>query len=313
MSTRKGAAKKAAAPKAITRSAAITLLKDERSKAAKSRSGKGQIFSARWVAVGDEKSGPRVMHKALRFQVRKHLKGGVMAYNPEDHGYLGVYEMCNRTRAIKLYQEAAGHRLAELRPELETARAAAEVTAGPLAGLAEAAHQATLALGSAEALSYATKKAKTDAERPLKATKKTADRDLKNATEASERATRKHEKLAGKVAAEELKISDHAAALTAEITARIERLTEKHGSATEDGERADLAAKIEAEREMLADPVKSLMARYRLLNLNGLIALRIRGKDYTITTPPVPAIPENPADIEEADEDVKSDGKLIEA
>lgn len=275
----------------ITRSEAIVMLHDLRGKAAASRFGDGQMFRVTFVARGDEKTPPYLRNMVCRYQVTQHLSGGLQGYAPDEHALIGVYEMTTRARALKLFKGKAAHEVAELTPQVASAEQTASQAESMVPAAEEAARQAESNLSTASAATYATKKSQTDAERPLKAAKKDADKALKAAREAAEKARKNANKLAAKLADSRLAQSNPEESLTSTISARIERLTGERDAATDDGERSAIQKKIDREQAYVSDPVKSLLRRYREINLLGVTGLKIKGQVYAVTTPPVPALP----------------------
>lgn len=237
----------------ITRSAAIAKLR---------QLPPTEIAGVIFVARGDEKTGPYLCNMSFRTVVRKHLKGGRRPYNPADHGLMGVFEVMNLATALRQYRDGAERDIERLEPQV-----------GP----------AETALREAEAALA------------LKQTKK-------NQTAVRVKRT-KLETLRAKLAHARLKLSDHVQALRAEIEQRIENRTaeiELLELAIGDGQ-GDVAAdqakleetrdRLAKEQEYLADPIQSLLNRYRMINLTGLVSLTIGGTTYSITTPPMPPIP----------------------
>lgn len=275
----------------ISRSEAIDKLKDLRQQAAASRFGDGQMFRVTFVTRGDEKTPPYLRNMVCRYQVTQHLSGGQQGYTPDDHALIGVYEMTTRARALKLFTGKAGHEVAELTPQAVTSEEAAREAESKVPASEEAARVAESALSSASSATYATKKAKEDAERPLKAAKKDADKALKSAREAAEKARKNADKLAAKLADAKLAKEKPLESLTATISARIERLTGERDAATDGEQREAIQKKIDREQAFLSDPVKSLLRRYREINLLGVTELKVKGQVYMVTTPPVPALP----------------------
>jgi hypothetical protein len=274
-------------PERITRTRAIALLKDLREHEPHA------MFSAEWVAVGDAKSGPFLCRKTLRFQVKQYLKGGSLSYNPAEQGYMTVFEMVNRNRAIKLYKEGATKALEELQAAAVTQQQTLDRHQQDFEQRESEARAAVVAVGAAETGAYATKTAKRKAVSKATSAKRSAESQLKRARQLRDRAVTNRDELAGKIRFAQLKIADPEAALRQSISAAIERFSTKLSNETDAGERERLTARIELERANLEDPIQELMCRYRTLNLNGLISLKIHGQVYEITTPPVPAVPEN--------------------
>lgn len=275
----------------ITRTQAIGMLHDLRKAAAASRFGNGQMFRATFVTRGDDKTPSRLRQMVCRYQVTQHLTGGQQPFQADEHALIGVYEMVPRARALKLFKAQAQHEIDELTPQVEESEQAASQAESKVSAAEQAAEEANANLSAAEEATYATKKAKTDAERPLKAAKKEADRALKIAREEAEKARKKASKLASKLGDAILAKDDPETSLKATITARIERLTGELGKTTDADETAAIEKKLEREQELLSDPVKSLLRRYREINLLGLTELKVKGVVYKVTTPPVPALP----------------------
>ncbi|HEY9786003.1 MAG TPA: hypothetical protein V6D17_11415 [Candidatus Obscuribacterales bacterium] len=239
----------------ITRSAAIAKLR-----ALPPTEIAGVVF----VARGDDKTGPYLCQMSFRTDVRKHLKGGSRAYKPAEHGLMGVFEVMNQATALKLFREAAEHDVEELEPQIAPNEAA----------LAQA--QKALA---------------------AKRTKKN-----ENAVRVKQN---KLNALNAKLALARLKLTDPVEALKQEIGQRIENRMEEIAALEKEigdgkGDVAALNEKLEEtqarlakERQYLADPMQSLLNRYRMINLTGLVELTIGGKTYRVTTPPQPPIPDS--------------------
>lgn len=238
----------------ITRSAAIALLQEMTA---------SDIAGVTFVARGDEKTGgPYLCTMSFKKGVRKHLKGGQRNYQADAHGLMGVFEVMNAATALKRYRDAAQHEIAELEPLIAPAEEA----------LAEA-------------------------------NKQLSAKQTKKNIESVRIKTNKLANLRDKLALARLKRTDHLAALKQEIEKRIsnrqEEITKLESEiAAATGDTKDLLEslgetqmRLEKEKEYLADPLQSLLNRYRNINLTGLVELRIGGKTYTVTTPPVPAIP----------------------
>jgi hypothetical protein len=279
----------------ITRTQAIAMLQGLQTAAGQSRTGRGKIFSAEWVAKGEPGSGPYPCRKVLRFQVQQHTNGAGMRYNPAEQGYMVVFEMVPGRRALKLYIAEAQHRLTELAPQLEAARQAAEGTLHELEAAKAAATEAAQSLAQATGAQYKTVTAKKEAEKPLKKERREADKRFKAAEKAGKRALRKLEALKANQATEQEKIDNPTAALTKTISAQIARLKTKLEGTKDAAGRRQLAAQIAADQALLQEPAKYLTIRYRLLNLRGLRKLKIQGQQYEITTPSDPALPETVA------------------
>lgn len=277
--------------KKITRSEAVEKLHALRSGAADIEDGYGRIFKAKWVTVGDEKHPPRVVEKALRFQVSKHLKGGHLNYDPLKQGYMTVYEMKNENRAMKDYQDGARHRLEEIEPLVEAARKTADQCLRELESANKGVDEADKQLNSVQQANYDTKKARTDAERPCKQNKKEAARALKAAHEDGKKACTNLDELLAQQTHERLKLSNPDEALSREILKRIANRQKDLEKATDPQEIAELQARMETEKRHLAKPILSLMTTYCTLNTRGLLELEINGELYVITTPPYPPVP----------------------
>jgi hypothetical protein len=236
----------------ITRSQAIELL---------NKLGNNTIASAVFVTRGDRNIKPYICDMAFRKGVKQHLKGGERNYSPAEHGLMGVYEVINLDTAIKRYRQSAQHELNELAPKV--AEAGVEVQRLRLA--------------------Y-----------EVKGTKKNL-----NALRSAEK---KHSGLRKKLAHCELKLSDHVQALKNEIEARIENREEeiaeiklalegKPANAELLEKLAAAKARLASERRYLSTPERSLLIRYRTINLAGLMSLTIAGRVYSVTTAPTPAAP----------------------
>jgi hypothetical protein len=288
----KRAVRTATKPLRITRSKAIELLRGLQAEAARTASGHGRIFSATWVAVGDGKQGPYLCHKAIRFQVERHRKGGTLAYSPAQHGYMVVFEMVNRRRALALFKAEGRHKLKELEPQLATAIRSSQDAQSKLAKALLAQTEAQQRLDKAILNTfYMPVKDRNQALKPFKQEKRSADRAHNAAWQNDDRCRRKVEELESKITTETLKATNPEEAIYQLALARMGRLESQLRQETNAAARAVLRAKVAAAHDVLADPVKSLMARYRMLNVKGLTALKINGRQYAITTRPVPRLP----------------------
>lgn len=238
----------------ITRSAAIELLQGLTA---------SDIAGVTFVARGDEKTGgPYLCKMSFKRGVRKHLKGGQRTYDAASHGLMGVFEVMNATTALKRYRDAAQHEIDEIEPQIAPAE---QAVVDALSALA-------------------------------------AKRTKKNSESLRVRNNRLNS-LRGKLGHARLKKTDHQAALKLEIEQRIANrqneiaeLDRQIAATAGDTallieKREETQARLDREREYLADPVQSLLNRYRNINLTGLVELTIGGKVYKVTTPPVPAIP----------------------
>jgi multidrug efflux pump subunit AcrA (membrane-fusion protein) len=241
------------------------------------------MFSVQWVAAGDNKSGPYLCRKVVRFQVTEHLRGGELAWDPTEQGYLVVFEMMNRHRALLLFKEEAQRQLEKAKKELDDARTQLSQQEFALIGLQQESEQSDALLQSAR-----TNRQPTAA---LLKTARAAERLLKEGQKAAARTLATVEKLIEKTDQASRKIDDPAKSLQGTISARILGLLEKQAATTDEVEAGALLRKVLVEQQSLSDPVKSLLARYRMLNVNGLIKLKVSGVTYLITTPPVPALP----------------------
>lgn len=271
-------------PKRITRSKAIELLRSLPT---------SQIASVTFVARGDASANlpPYVRVMAIRTKVTKHLKGGHRPYESQDHGLMSVFEVVNKATALKRYRDQATHEIEEVEPQVSPAQSALEAARTELA-----------AKGGPTA------------------------KGNKGRTAAVGVKERKLQALSTKLEHARLKISDPTAALTSELQAACGRRQDEITELTDvkipqartaiaagdpDGSKAQALSELESEleetrerlartREYLSDPEQSLLVRYRQINLAGLLALRIDGQDYKVTTPPQPAVP---ADAEPKTED----------
>ncbi len=268
-------------PVKISRTKAIEMLEELRFKAGETSSGIGRMFSATWVTVGDKKKGPVLCSKVVRFQVNQHLRGGGLSWNPEKQGYMVVFEMINRKRALKLYKEEATRELEDAQCKLASARQELSEKKSNLAILNGAASDAVLAVSLAEGGTYQTAKARNADEDAARKRLQQAQRQVDDAEKSAQRSLMQML----------YKVDDPEGALRQAISDRIERLRVKLTAEKDESERQVLEKKLTADRALLDDPVKSLLSRYRMLNLNGLTRLKINRQTFEISTPPVPALP----------------------
>ncbi len=292
-SSKKATQKTVVPPIEKTRDEAIQMLEDMREQLL------GLIFSIFFNARGDGNSLPHACRKVVRFRVTQHLKGGRTGSSEREHDreqkrerdLIGVYEMCTRKSALKRYRQEALDRISELTVQIAIATMTAEQASGALKDAQLVQGEAEAALHEFEHKSFGTPKARQACEGPRRKTLRSANTALKNARVASEQAASKVAQLNEKFAQESLKLTNPREALSGEINRRIAKLEAQLAAAASSDEYVFLENKLVKERELLADPVKSLLGTYRSINLRGLRELKIRGQVYRVTTPPEPFIP----------------------
>lgn len=268
----------------------IAMIAELYQKAIHSRFGRGQIWGVAGVAVGDDKTGPYEYTKAVRFEVHAYLTGGEQTFNPEAQGYVVVFEMVNRKRALKEYKDDAAKDLDLLTSLLAAAQNCLESATTHLNACEQRASTANTQLQAVQNQKYETKKSRREAERPLKREKREADSALRAAKEKLASIPKKISKLQSKQVILQKKLDDPVASLTESILATIGRLDEQRANLTDDDLQM-LENRLSYYSKLLEDPVKLIMSRYRHINLRGITSLTIRGQRYIITTPPQPALP----------------------
>jgi len=278
-------------PIKISRSKAIALLGRNAQEAIDKGLSMGHIFGATWVTAGSGDKPPRVVHESLRLDVHKYLKGQGGKFGPDQQGYLSVFMMMNEKRALALYTGNAARRLKKLEPALKVAITKEESCIEAVRDASAAAETARFNLQETEKKAFHTKKERRDSERPLKAKHRQALRELKKCEAERDKAVKLVGQLQQQVEFEKIKKNEPETARRRELAQRVERLEKKLRVTADAAQRGRLQQSIDKDQMWMANPIESLLANYRKLNVRGLLSLRIDGKEYEVTTPPVPPIP----------------------
>lgn len=249
--------------KRITRSEAIRLL---------SSLPANEIAGVVFVARGQARVSPYLRKMSFKKGVTRHLKGGKRRYNTSEQGLMGVYELVNLNTALSRYQDAARGEVRTLEKELTPAREALALAQSSLAA-----------------------------------------KNIKKNREAVRVKQNKLTRIEENLAHARLKLSNPEAALKAEIQERMANrraeLTELRAKTQQDGSEksalearlAEIEQRLSREEELLADPMQSLLLRYRNINLAGLVELTIAGQVYKVTTKPTPALQTSAPAVENED------------
>lgn len=248
-----------------------------------------KIASVTFVARGDANISPYVRVMSIRTHVSKHLMGGELPYKPEDHGLMGVFEVINKTTALKRYRDKAAFEIKELEPQIAPAESALESARNELAAKGGATARGNK--GRVNAVGVKERKLNALTAKLAHARLKIANPHYALLDELKEAIERRNEEI---VALTNIKIPQAKQAAATGDPAKIRVVEELENTLKEARARHAKLCQY-----YLGAPEESLLIRYRQINLSGLLSLRINGTNYKVSTPPSPAVPANPKPVAE--------------